>query len=136
VVRKIQWRLCKAEELTSFRLRVTSHVQTIDMLPTAFQASVKYGYGSRSPLTFCLQITTYTVSTQAAPAQEQEMKYQSKALSNVAGFLNTINQSFEHIKTACAKSGCLHEQVLTSIESTKQLLMYVFIGNVEFIRMI
>lgn len=43
-VRKIQWRLCMAEELTPFRLRIASHVQTIEMLMATIQASVNYKY--------------------------------------------------------------------------------------------
>jgi hypothetical protein len=37
-VRKIQWHLCKADQLTSFRLRIASHVQNIDMLLATIQA--------------------------------------------------------------------------------------------------
>lgn len=53
----------------------------------------------------------------------------------MADSLNIINQSFEQIKATCAQSGCLHEQALASIESTKQLLVYVFTGKYIFVRM-
>lgn len=36
-VRKIQWHLCEADELTSFRLRIASHAQNIDMLLATIQ---------------------------------------------------------------------------------------------------
>jgi hypothetical protein len=36
-VRKVQWHLCKADELTSFRLRIASHVQNIEMLLATIQ---------------------------------------------------------------------------------------------------
>ena len=38
VVRKIQWHLCKADELSSFRLRIASQVQNIEMLLVTIQA--------------------------------------------------------------------------------------------------
>lgn len=37
-VRKIQWHLCKADDLTKFRLRIASHVQNIEMLLGTIQA--------------------------------------------------------------------------------------------------
>jgi hypothetical protein len=37
-VRKVQWHLCKASELISFRLRIASHVQNIEMLLATIQA--------------------------------------------------------------------------------------------------
>lgn len=37
-VRKVQWHLCKADDLTSFRLRIASQVQNIDMLLATVQA--------------------------------------------------------------------------------------------------
>ena len=39
-VRKIQWRLCKAEELTSFRSRISLHVGAIEMVLAAVQTLV------------------------------------------------------------------------------------------------
>lgn len=39
-VRKIQWRFCKAEELTNFRLRISLHVGEIEMLLATIQALV------------------------------------------------------------------------------------------------
>jgi hypothetical protein len=37
-IRKVQWRLCKAEELTSFHLKIASHVQNLEMLLATIQA--------------------------------------------------------------------------------------------------
>lgn len=36
-LRKIQWHLCKTDELTSFRIRIASHVQSVDMLLATIQ---------------------------------------------------------------------------------------------------
>lgn len=37
-LRKIQWHLCKTDDLITFRLRIASHVQSIEMLLATFQA--------------------------------------------------------------------------------------------------
>lgn len=37
-VRKVQWHLCKADELTSFRVRIALHVQNIEMMLATLQA--------------------------------------------------------------------------------------------------
>ena len=36
-VRKVQWHLCKADELTSFRLQISSHVQNLELLLATMQ---------------------------------------------------------------------------------------------------
>ncbi|ERF77094.1 hypothetical protein EPUS_06312 [Endocarpon pusillum Z07020] len=64
-LRKIQWHLCKADELSSFRLRIASQVQNIEMLLVTIQASA------------------LSLSTQSAQAQERELKCQTGELSSM-----------------------------------------------------
>lgn len=105
VVRKIQWHLCKADELSSFRLRIASHVQNIDMLLATIQTS------------------TLTLTTQSVRAHEQEMVCQTSMLSSIQGSVKLISQSFEALKATCGSLGPLNTQSLIAIESTKQLLI-------------
>lgn len=112
-VRKIQWRFCKAEELTNFRLRISLHVGEIEMLLAT------------------IQTTQLSQSKLSAQAQVQEMRGQSASISVISDSLQNIIKSLEQIKTACLQSCESNTQTLLEIKSTKQLLTSQHIENLR-----
>jgi hypothetical protein len=56
------------------------------------------------------------------------MQCQGSTLSGMADSVKLIDQSCEDLKATCAKSGSLNEQALAAIESTKQLLLLLYVS--------